>query len=87
MRKIKIITWVVAMFCFSGFATSALASDVNINIPDLTQTRFDGLGGVSGVTLMYLGLAMCVMGAVFGLVQYRLTKALPVHASMGRCRT
>ena len=71
------------MFCLSGFATNALASEAGINIPDLTQVKFDGLGGISGVTLMYLGIAMCVFGAVFGLVQYRLTKALPVHDSMG----
>jgi K(+)-stimulated pyrophosphate-energized sodium pump len=83
MKKIKILSWPLAMFCLLGFATNALASDVNINIPDLTQTKFDGLGGVSGVTLMYLGIAMCIIGAAFGLVQYRRTKALPVHASMG----
>src|SRR5436309_6062156 len=31
---------------------------------------------------MYLGLVICLIGAVFGLVQYRQTKALPAHASM-----
>src|SRR4029077_2784319 len=36
----------------------------------------------SGVTLMYLGLLICILGAVFGLVQYKQTKALPVHRSM-----
>jgi K(+)-stimulated pyrophosphate-energized sodium pump len=64
-------------------ASSALrASEADINIPDLTQVSFDGLGGVSGLALMYVGLALCVVGAVFGLVQYQQTKALPVHSSM-----
>jgi K(+)-stimulated pyrophosphate-energized sodium pump len=32
--------------------------------------------------LMYFGIAMCAVGAIFGLVQYQQTKALPVHESM-----
>ncbi len=59
------------------------ASEANINIPDLKQVRFEGLGNVSGEMLMYLGIALCAVGAIFGLVQYRQTKALPVHSSMG----
>ncbi len=61
----------------------ARASEADIKIPDLTQVRFDGLGGMSGITLMYLGLVICILGAIFGLLQYTQTKALPVHASMG----
>src|SRR5678816_3139073 len=34
--------------------------------------------------LMYLGLVICVIGAVFGLVQYQQTKSLPVHESMAK---
>ena len=59
------------------------AGEADIKIPDLTQVRFDGLGGISGETLMYLGIALCFVGAVFGLIQYRQTKALQVHKSMG----
>jgi K(+)-stimulated pyrophosphate-energized sodium pump len=59
------------------------ASEADIKIPDLTTVRFDGLGGVGGETLMYIGIALCIVGAVFGLIQYQQTKALPVHASMG----
>ncbi|MFI5356038.1 MAG: sodium-translocating pyrophosphatase [Opitutales bacterium] len=66
----------------ASFATPAFASEADIHIPDLTSVRFDGLGGVTGITLMYLGILMCAIGAVFGLVQYLQTKALPVHASM-----
>ncbi|MDE3084229.1 MAG: sodium-translocating pyrophosphatase [Verrucomicrobiota bacterium] len=62
---------------------SLRASEADINIPDLTQVRFEGLGGLHGLTLMYLGIVLCFIGAVFGLVQYRQTKALPVHSSMG----
>ena len=63
-------------------ATPAFAGEADIKIPDLTHVRFDGLGGVSGITLMYWGIVICALGAVFGLIQYTQTKALQVHASM-----
>ena len=60
----------------------ARASEADIKIPDLTQVSFTGLGGTSGITLMYIGLALCLVGMVFGLFQYWQTKMLPVHTSM-----
>jgi K(+)-stimulated pyrophosphate-energized sodium pump len=45
---------------------------------------FSGLGGVHGHTLMIMGLVICVIGACFGIWQYILTKALPVHDSMAK---
>ena len=33
---------------------------------------------------MYLGILLCFVGAIFGLVQYKQTKALPVHESMAK---
>ena len=58
------------------------AGEADLKIPGLEQVRFDGLNGMSGLTLMYLGIAMCAVGAIFGLVQYWQTKHLPVHESM-----
>jgi len=76
-------------FVLAGIALVALTSlgyggEADIKIPDLSQVKFDGLGGVSGSALMYLGIIICAIGAVFGLVQYMQTKALPVHESMGQ---
>ena len=62
----------------------AMASEADIKIPDLTTVTFNGLGGVSGITLMYIGIAICVIGAIFGVMQYAQTKSLPVHDSMGK---
>src|SRR6202521_4188346 len=73
-----------ALAAVFGVSPSAFASDADINIPDLTFVKFNGLGGVSGATLMYLGLGICLIGAIFGLVQYQQTKALPVHESMAK---
>src|SRR5690606_34223868 len=73
----------VATALAAALAPSLQAGEADIKIPDLSQVSFDALGGVSGVTLMYAGIVLCVIGAIFGLVQYRQTKALPVHSSMG----
>jgi len=61
---------------------SVFAGEADIHIPDLTGVKFDGLGGVSGAMLMYIGIGICFVGAIFGLMQYVQTKALPVHKSM-----
>ncbi|MBI5769336.1 MAG: sodium-translocating pyrophosphatase [Verrucomicrobia bacterium] len=69
-----------ALLC--AVAPALRASEADINIPDLKQVRFDSLGGVSGEMLMYVGIVLCLIGAVFGIIQYIQTKALPVHSSM-----
>src|SRR2546426_9967372 len=73
-----IILFITLLASTAGYA----AGEGDINVPPLDAVRFEGLGGVSGTTLMYLGLVICLIGAVFGLVQYKQTKRLPVHQSM-----
>ncbi len=60
------------------------AGEADIHIPDLSGVKFDGLGGISGVTLMCVGIGICFLGAIFGLVQYFQTRALAVHQSMAQ---
>src|SRR5882672_9768125 len=81
MRNNKYWFWVVVGFV-TLLASRASASEADIHIPPLDAVRFDGLGGVSGAALMYGGLLICFIGAAFGVVQYKQTKALPVHKSM-----
>ena len=83
MKSKKYWFWIALAFMTLLTTTGAYASEADIRIPDLSKVRFDGLGGVSGVALMYFGIGMCALGAIFGLVQYKQTKALPVHESMG----
>ena len=65
------------------FAPVALAGEADINLPDLSQITFNVLGGtVGGLSLMYWGLLVCVIGMVFGAIQYVQTKNLPAHKSM-----
>ncbi len=83
MRNNKYWFWAVLLFLTLLASSGVYAGEADIHIPDLTQVRFDSLAGVSGMSLMYFGILMCAVGAIFGWVQYKQTKALPVHESMG----
>ncbi len=76
LPKIALVTALLAS------AGALHASEADLKIPPLNQITFSGLGGVTGFQLMYMGIAMCAIGAVFGLIQYWQTKSLPVHKSM-----
>ncbi len=74
---------VTAVFTLAG-AGGALASEADIKIPKLDTVSFPALGGISGHGLMLIGLVICILGALFGLLQYRQTRQLPVHESMAK---
>jgi K(+)-stimulated pyrophosphate-energized sodium pump len=82
MRKTKLWFWSLLILAFFGATTGVFASEADIKIPPLDTVRFDGLGGVSGIALMYIGIVICFIGGAFGLLQYKQTKALQVHDSM-----
>ena len=84
MKNNKYWFWVLVLFGSLLGSTGVYASESDIVIPDLTTVHFGGLWGVSGVALMYVGILICLVGAAFGLVQYKQTKALPVHESMAK---
>ncbi|MCX6909695.1 MAG: sodium/proton-translocating pyrophosphatase, partial [Verrucomicrobia bacterium] len=73
----------MAVLMLAG-AAGAMAGEADIKIPDINAVKFDGLGGISGSMLMYLGILMCAIGSAFGVLQYVQTKALPVHDSMAK---
>jgi K(+)-stimulated pyrophosphate-energized sodium pump len=61
-------------------ASLAPASEAELLLPDLSSERFLG---VDGWTLLFgLGIVICSLGLVFGLVQYQQLKNLPVHRAM-----
>jgi K(+)-stimulated pyrophosphate-energized sodium pump len=53
--------------------------EANLVLPDLGQVEFRG---INGRTLLMVGLGVCVLGLVFGMVIYSQLKNLPVHRSM-----
>ena len=85
MFKSKLSLYGVILLAFQALNSwQAMGGEADIHIPDLSHVKFDGLGGMSGITLMYMGIAICFIGAIFGMVQYTQTKNLPVHESMGK---
>jgi K(+)-stimulated pyrophosphate-energized sodium pump len=80
-KKIKktFIFIFVALTIFLGTAFPAIASEADINLPDLHAVNFIIFGqNVTGLSLLYGGLVVCLIGLVFGLIQYQQTKRLPV---------
>ncbi len=53
--------------------------EASLILPDLSQVNFRGINGRS---LLMGGLAVCVLGLLFGLMVFTQTKNLPVHPAM-----
>jgi K(+)-stimulated pyrophosphate-energized sodium pump len=62
-------------------AANVSAGEANIHLPPLQDVSFMG-GSLSSHAILYFGLAVCAIGALFGFFQYKQTCALPVHKSM-----
>ena len=71
---LKHLTWMLAFL-----ATTGRASEAELVLPDLASQSFMGF---TGYNLLFVGLIVCIFGMVFGLVQSRQLKNLPVHKSM-----
>ncbi|MGD9690270.1 MAG: sodium-translocating pyrophosphatase [Phycisphaerales bacterium] len=64
-------------------AAPTVGGEANLKLPDLTNTRVAAeFLGLSGHTLLLIGLAVCVAGLVFGFVIYSQLRGMPVHKSM-----
>jgi K(+)-stimulated pyrophosphate-energized sodium pump len=59
--------------------STALASESELILPDLASVKFQG---VPGNKLLMVGLIICALGWLFGLVIYKQLKGLPVHKVM-----
>ncbi|OFZ81435.1 MAG: sodium-translocating pyrophosphatase [Bdellovibrionales bacterium RIFOXYD1_FULL_55_31] len=77
----RIITWiaVIAAFTFNG---SAFASEVELKIPELS-TMYNLFGAtISGTSILGFGMIVCLLGMLFGWIEFRKIKKLPAHQSM-----
>ncbi len=81
-----ISSWRVALFAALTFGTPLLAQskehagEANLVLPDLDSARF--LSGIGGHNLLLAGLAVCVLGLLFGLAIFMRLRNMPVHQSM-----
>jgi len=83
MKNNKNWIWGVVTFALLCMASTVFGSEAEIKLPDLGGPNvFPALGGLTGTQLMLIGILVCAVGGIFGLVQYRQTRDLPVHDSM-----
>ncbi|MBF5043526.1 sodium-translocating pyrophosphatase [Aggregicoccus sp. 17bor-14] len=61
---------------------AAHASEADLKLPDFSEVNFQGAGGLNGHQLLLAGILVCVVGLVFGFLQYASLRKLPVHRSM-----
>lgn len=76
----KVRSLLLAVFAVAMASVPSFASEANLVLPDLSSVNF--LGGISGSALLTAGLLVCVFGLIFGFVQYKSIKNLPVHKAM-----
>ena len=60
----------------------AFASEADIHLPDLGVLFSIGGSQVSGTAILQAGMAVALLGMVFGFVEFLKIKALPAHSSM-----
>ena len=76
----QFLTFFAFAVAFLGSQTArANEAEALKSLPDLSKVMFLG---VNGHLLLTLGLLICLLGGVFGLVTYKQLKNLPVHSSM-----
>ncbi|HZC65213.1 MAG TPA: sodium-translocating pyrophosphatase [Candidatus Dormibacteraeota bacterium] len=73
------------MLLLGGASTFAqgkedVGNEASLKLPDLSSVTF--LNGIDGHKLLLIGIAVCILGLIFGLVIYSKLKNLPVHKSM-----
>ena len=71
------------VFCLAFGSKALAAGDADIQLPASTDAVFNVFGlGLTGNEILLGGLVMCVLGAFYGLNEYRYLKGLPAHKSM-----
>ncbi len=76
-----LLALLLSLFTPFAFAQERHAGgEANLILPDLSRAVF--LGGIDGRSLLMIGLLVCALGLVFGLVIYKQLQNMPVHSSM-----
>lgn len=76
------VSLLVLLGVFMFIALPVFAGEADIKLPPLDKVQFTAFGGMSGLSIMYFGLVICIVGLVFAMVQYSHTGKLPAHKSM-----
>ena len=78
----KVFSTALLVFMVLLLASPVVAGEADIKLPPLDQVQFSVFGGTNGLTIMYAGLFVCIIGLIFAIIQYRQTRDLPAHKSM-----
>src|SRR5689334_3473135 len=84
MKKLRILQVLSFALILLGLAStnSVMASEADLVLPSLSGS-FSLLGfELTGYGVLNIGMVVCVLGLVFGLVEFLRIKALPAHKSM-----
>ena len=72
-----------ALAFIASAVSSAQASELDLVIPSLSQATYSILGlEISGNGLLLSGMAVCLLGMVFGLWEFLRIKKMPAHEAM-----
>ena len=80
MRNNK--NWILGALTFAllNSVSAAFGSEAELKLPPLNSVSFPALGGMTGYTLMLIGIGVCALAAVFGICGIALA---PVAANAG----
>ncbi len=75
VRRLFLPGWALAVSALLGvlIPASAFASELDLKLPTLLSDQRQ---------LLFIGLGVCVLGMLFGLVMFQRVKGLPAHQSM-----
>ena len=81
MKKIKNAGLMVAAF-LGAFMQNANASEIDLNVPVLSPS-FNIFGlSLTGTQILSVGLLICLVGMLFGLIEFIRIKKMPAHKAM-----
>lgn len=73
-------TWLLGLLSLLMLAPSAMASEADLIIPDLSSVIF--LNSINGRTLLLWGMFICFFGMAFGLMQFAQLRRIKIHSAM-----
>src|ERR1700730_15521415 len=78
MRVLRSVLWSLPLM----LSLPAWASEADLKIPDLKLNMDIWGSSLPGDTILFAGIGVCVLGMIFGLIEFVRIKNLPVHKSM-----
>lgn len=78
-RRFSIGLWLQSLLFVS---LPVMASEADLKVPDLSLNMNIFGTAVPGTTLLWAGIGICVLGMLFGLMEFMRTKGLPAHKKM-----